>query len=160
MNVYRIIKLTINFATKLQTRTFASFMNLKINWDALGITTSLACAIHCALLPLFLTSLPIFGFNIIENQSFEIFMVSLAFCIGIYSLYHGWKKHHHSFKPMIIFSGGFVFLILKLFFVQYEGWLLIPAITGIIAGHVINYKSCRIHNHAHANDCAHEKIIN
>ena len=42
-------------------------MNLKINWDALGITASLACAIHCALLPLFFTSLPILGINIIEN---------------------------------------------------------------------------------------------
>ena len=33
-------------------------MRLKINWDALGIATSLACAIHCAVLPLLLTSLP------------------------------------------------------------------------------------------------------
>ena len=71
-------------------------MNLKVNWDALGITTSLACAIHCALLPLFLTSLPIFGFEIIENPVVEIVMVTLAFCVGIYSLYHGYKKHHHS----------------------------------------------------------------
>jgi hypothetical protein len=42
-------------------------MSKKINWDALGIATSLACAIHCALLPLFLSSLPLFGVNIIEN---------------------------------------------------------------------------------------------
>ena len=44
-----------------------SFMKLKINWDALGIGASLACAIHCALLPLFLSSLPLFGTNIINN---------------------------------------------------------------------------------------------
>lgn len=135
-------------------------MNLKINWDALGITTSLACAIHCALLPLFLTSLPIFGFEIIENQVFEIIMVSLAFCIGIYSLYHGYKKHHHSFAPMFVFSLGFAFLVMKLFFVEYERWLLIPAVIGIVAGHIINYKSCRVHNHAHETDCAHEQIVN
>ena len=144
----------------MQKITFALFMNYKVNWDALGITTSLACAIHCALLPLFLTSLPIFGIEIIENQVFEIVMVSLAFCIGIYSLYHGYKKHHHSFTPMIVFSAGFLFLVLKLFFVEYEKWLLIPAIIGIVVGHVINYKSCRVHNHAHATDCAHEKIVN
>ena len=35
---------------------FAVFMKLKINWDALGITTSVACAIHCAILPLFVIS--------------------------------------------------------------------------------------------------------
>lgn len=135
-------------------------MNLKVNWDALGITTSVACAIHCALLPLFLTSLPIFGYEIIENLVFEIIMVSLAFCVGIYSLYHGFKKHHHSYTPMIVFSIGFLFLVMKLFFIEYEMWLLIPAVIGIVVGHVINYKSCRVHNHAHATDCAHEQIVN
>ena len=130
-------------------------MRSKINWDALGISTSVACAIHCALLPLFFASLPVFGINIIENVVFEIIMVALAFVIGIFSLYHGYKKHHHSFWPMVIFTLGFVFLVLKLFFVEYEHWLLIPAIAGVITGHVINYRFCGIHNHAHADDCAH-----
>jgi hypothetical protein len=134
-------------------------MGSKINWDALGITTSLACAIHCALLPLFLGSLPVFGIELIENPPFEIGMVVLAFGIGMYSLYHGWKKHHHSLTPMIVFFFGFIFLVLKLFFVEYETWLLIPAVGGIIAGHVMNYKSCRIHNHAHADDCNHESYV-
>jgi peptidoglycan/LPS O-acetylase OafA/YrhL len=130
-------------------------MRSKINWDALGISASIACAIHCALLPLFFTSLPIFGVNIIDNDAFEIAMVALAFLIGIFSLYHGYNKHHHSFLPMVIFTLGFIFLVLKLFFVEYEHWLLIPAIAGVITGHVINYRFCGIHNHAHADDCAH-----
>ncbi|MEJ7681524.1 MAG: MerC domain-containing protein [Segetibacter sp.] len=130
-------------------------MNFKINWDTLGIATSLACAIHCALLPLIFTSLPVFGINVIENIAFEIFMVVLAFAIGIYSLYHGYKKHHHNLLPIIIFTAGIVSLVLKLFFVEYENWLLIPAITGIVTAHLINYRLCRIHDHAHADDCAH-----
>lgn len=130
-------------------------MNIKINWDALGITASLACAIHCALLPLFFTSLPIFGFNIIENRMLEIIMVILAFAIGIFSLFHGWKKHHHSFVPMLVFVVGFIFLVMKLFFAEYENWLLIPAVTGIVLAHYINYKFCKIHHHAHADDCNH-----
>lgn len=130
-------------------------MNIKINWDALGITASLACAIHCALLPLFFTSLPIFGFNIIENRMLEIIMVVLAFAIGIFSLFHGWKKHHHSFVPMLVFVVGFIFLVMKLFFAEYENWLLIPAVTGIVLAHYINYKFCKIHHHAHADDCNH-----
>ncbi len=141
-------------------RVLLCIMSTRINWDALGITTSLACAIHCALLPLILTSLPIFGIEIIDNPVFEVGMVALAFSIGIYSLYHGYKKHHHSFKPIIIFSIGFLFLVLKLFFIQFELWLLIPAVIGIVVGHVSNYKSCRVHNHAHATDCDHEHIIN
>ena len=130
-------------------------MNKKINWDALGIAASLACAIHCAFLPLIFSSLPIFGVNVIENSAFEIIMVTIAFLVGIYALHHGFNKHHHSLLPMIVFSIGFVFLILKLFFVQYENWLLIPGVAGIIFAHVINYKSCRLHNHGHKEDCDH-----
>ena len=130
-------------------------MSLKINWDALGITASVACAIHCALLPLFFTTLPILGINIIENPLVEVVMVVAAFCIGIYSLYHGWKRHHHSYIPMLVFTIGFIFLVLKLFFVEYERWLLIPAVSGIVLAHFINYRSCKVHNHAHADDCNH-----
>lgn len=149
------------FATLLQTFTFALLhgynvnKNFKINWDTLGIATSLTCAIHCALLPLLFTSLPIFGINVIENTLFEIIMVVLAFAIGMYALYHGWKKHHHNLLPIIVFSIGFMFLILKLFFVEYENWLLVPAVTGIVAAHMINFRACKIHNHAHADDCNH-----
>jgi hypothetical protein len=129
--------------------------NSKINWDVLGVAASLACAIHCALLPLLFTSLPIFGINVIENTVFEIIMVFLAFAIGICSLYHGWKKHHHNLVPIIVFLLGFIFLVLKLFFVEYENWLLVPAVTGIISAHIMNFRACKIHNHAHAEDCTH-----
>ena len=58
---------------------FAVSMKLKVNWDALGITASVACAIHCALLPLFFSTLPLFGINIIHNTAFEAGMVLLPF---------------------------------------------------------------------------------
>jgi MerC mercury resistance protein len=130
-------------------------MKYKINWDAMGIAASMVCAIHCALLPLFLTSLPLFGVNIIHNTLFEASMIGLAFCIGSYSLYHGHKKHHHSWLPMVVFSFGFIFLILKQFFAEYETWLLIPAVILIISAHLLNFRFCRVHNHAHAEDCDH-----
>jgi phosphatidylserine synthase len=130
-------------------------MRSKINWDALGVGASLACAIHCALLPLFLSSLPLFGINIIHNIFFEMGMVALALLIGSYSLYHGYKKHHHSLLPLSLFLAGFVFLVLKLFFIEYETWLLVPGVILIVTAHIINYRSCRVHNHAHAEDCEH-----
>jgi MerC mercury resistance protein len=130
-------------------------MKLKINWDALGIGASLACAIHCALLPLFLSSLPLFGMNIIDNPGFEVGMIALAFIVGSYSFYHGFKKHHHSLRPFLIFSLGFTLLVLKQVFHAYQLWLLIPGVILIITAHLINYRSCRVHNHAHHDDCNH-----
>lgn len=130
-------------------------MKLRINWDALGIGASLACAIHCAVLPMITSSLPLLGINIIHHTGFEIAMIVLALGIGSYSLYHGYKKHHHSLIPLSIFFTGFVFLVLKQFFIEYEGWLLIPAVILIIAAHLLNYRNCRVHAHAHSDDCDH-----
>lgn len=117
-------------------------MPTKLNWDAIGIGTSLACAIHCALLPVVLTSLPLFGIDLIHNLFFEWAMISLAFFVGSYSLYHGFKKHHQSYKPIIIFAAGFALLLLKQLFRENEIWFLVPAVCLIISAHFYNYRLC------------------
>jgi len=134
------------FATKLQTNIFALVMTLikRINWDAIGVATSVACAIHCALLPLILTSLPLFGVNIINNLSFEFFMILLAFCIGSYSFYSGWKKRHHRWLPFIVFSAGMSLLFCKQIWHNYQIEFLIPAVILIVTAHYLNYKFCSV----------------
>ena len=121
-------------------------MKLKMNWDGLGIATSLACAVHCAVLPLLVSSLPLFGVNIIHNMFFEWAMISLAFFVGSYSLAHGFIKHHRSFLPIFIFSAGFVLLITKQFFHELENWFLLPAVILIVAAHFYNYRLCHMRN--------------
>lgn len=118
-------------------------MRIKVNWDGLGIATSLACAVHCAILPLMLTSLPLFGINIIHNLLFECSMIAIAFGVGAYSLIHGYLKHHRSIFPLMIFSSGFIFLITKQFFHEYENYFLFPAVFLIISAHYLNYRLCQ-----------------
>ena len=118
-------------------------MNVKVNWDGLGVFTSVACAIHCAILPLLATSLPLFGVNIIHNGFFEWTMIGIAFVVGSYSLFHGYVKHHRSLLPVTIFSVGFIFLIAKQFFAGLEIALLIPAVMLIISAHYFNYRLCQ-----------------
>ena len=108
----------------------------------MGIATSIACAIHCALLPVLISTLPIFGTNIIHNVFFEWCMIMLAFAVGSYSLFHGYTKHHHSYTPVLIFSAGFLFLVLKQFFYQFEYWFLAVAVFLIITAHYYNYRLC------------------
>jgi hypothetical protein len=130
-------------------------MKFRINWDALGIATSVACAVHCAILPLILSSLPVLGMNVIDNEGFEYFMIALAFVIGFYSLWHGYRRHHHSYTPLIIFGIGIAFLIAKQIWHEQQYWLLTLAIVAIIWAHLRNYRGCRVHNHAHSEDCNH-----
>ena len=108
----------------------------------MGIATSMACAIHCALLPVILTSLPVFGINIIHNSFFEWGMIGLAFLVGSYSLFHGYVKHHRSFIPVLVFFTGFVFLVLKQFYPPLEYLFLTIAVTLIISAHFYNYRLC------------------
>ena len=117
-------------------------MNFKINWDGLGIATSLACAIHCIVLPLVLTSLPLFGINIIHNIYFEWGMIILAFVVGIYALVHGFKTHHKKVLPVFLFVVGFGLLVTKQFFLTYESIFLVPAVILIISAHYFNYRLC------------------
>lgn len=130
-------------------------MSFKVNWDALGVTASLACAIHCAVLPLLLTSLPIFGINIIDNVQFEYLMIAIAFGVGVYSLWHGYKKHHHSLVPIPLFAFGILLLLAKQIWHEYQFWFLPFAVILIISAHYTNYRFCRVHNHAHSEDCEH-----
>ena len=130
-------------------------MNLRINRDALGITASLACAIHCAVLPLVLSSLPVFGVNIIDNLAFEYFMILVALCIGCYSLWHGYRKHHQSTAPLFLFALGISLLVAKQVWHSYQLWLLPFAVLLIIASHLMNYRFCRVHHKSHASNCEH-----
>ena len=135
---------------------FAVLHMPKINYDALGIGASLACAIHCALLPLFLSSLPIIGINIINNNYFEVLMILIALAIGIYSLLHGYKKHHHKIFPIILFSIGMSMLLLKQVFHKYQVIFLLPAVIMIITAHYINYRQCKMTAHCHTNHFSHD----
>lgn len=115
---------------------------IKINYDALGIAASVACAIHCAVLPLILSSLPLFGINIIGNTGFEYGMILLAFAIGVYSLRNGYR-HHHRLLPLILFALGIVLLTLKQYYHRHLLAFLIPAVLLIVSSHWMNYRATK-----------------
>jgi hypothetical protein len=127
----------------------------KINWDALGITASVACAVHCAVLPVLLTSLPVFGFDIIQNPFFEYGMILLAFLVGAYALGHGFRRHHQRFLPLVLFSAGILFLLAKQAWHSLHTWLLVPAVIGIVSAHYLNYRLSRMRVRAPAAKDAH-----
>jgi hypothetical protein len=118
-------------------------MKKKLNWDWMGIITSVACAIHCALLPLVLSSLPILGINIIENKTFEFCMILLAFGVGSFALYHGFRKHHGQKLPLLLFSLGMLLLFAKQIWHEYQFWILPFAVLFIVWAHGQNLRLCR-----------------
>ncbi len=122
-------------------------MDGKFNWDILGISASVACAIHCAVLPLLISSLPIFGINIINNVAFEYFMIFLAFAVGSFSLIHGYRKHHRSYIPVLLFTIGILLLFAKQLWHEYQFWILPFAVIFIVSAHIRNFRLSRVSVH-------------
>jgi hypothetical protein len=115
----------------------------RINWDGLGIFTSLLCAIHCAVLPLAVSFLPLLGLGFIRTPLFECGMIGLAFVIGTWALWHGFTHHHHRLTPWLLFVGGMILLIAKEIWGRYELYFLPFAVGLIISAHVVNYRLVR-----------------
>jgi MerC mercury resistance protein len=115
----------------------------------------MACAIHCALLPLFINALPLLGINLINNIYFEAGMIITAFIIGSATLWHGYKKHHHRLFPLFSFLIGMSLLVFNHFVDDYKLWLIIPSSLLIISAYYFNWRLCRLAKHCHNTDCNH-----
>ena len=66
--------------------------------DKIGMVASIACAIHCASLPLALTILPLIGVEFLSNQWFEIGMICLSVTMGTWSMLSTYPLHKSFFS--------------------------------------------------------------
>jgi hypothetical protein len=110
--------------------------------DNIGMTASTLCAIHCAAVPVFFTSLPLVGLGFLANPWVEWSMIIVALIIGVSSIGGSFLNSHHRVLPLLLLITGFVTIILGHIFTK--GWLeaiIVPAggIT-IAVAHFINYK--------------------
>jgi len=72
--------------------------------DRIGATGSLACAVHCAALPLLLAIAPAIGLGL-ANHDFEIGFVAFASLLGLTSLLLGYRRHRHSRALALLLPG-------------------------------------------------------
>ena len=129
--------------------TFVLKIADRFNLDKLGISTSLLCAIHCAVVPIVPLFAGIVGVDIIWSHEFEILMIALAIIIGIWSLVHGFIHAHRNFLPFTIFAIGVAIIFASKVWVDesQEFWVLpIGALFLIIA----HWKNWRMHKHCSA----------
>jgi len=115
------------------------------NWDFLGITTSMLCAVHCALLPVLATLSALGGELFAHNHWFEMIMILLAILIASFSLISSYLKTHRDPLPIIILLSGFIILLSgHLLFEEMHGHK-VNALGGICiaVAHWINWKKLK-----------------
>jgi hypothetical protein len=110
--------------------------------DNIGMTASALCAVHCAVVPVLITALPLMGLGFLADPWVEWWMIILALVIGISSLSLSYLNTHRRILPLIMLAAGFGVIITGHLLIT--GWLeavIVPCggLT-IAAAHFVNYK--------------------
>lgn len=116
--------------------------------DHIGITASTLCAIHCAIVPVILTFLPLAGVGFLATPVFEWSMIALALLLGVLSILLSYVRTHRRALPLLILAAGFAAVVLG--HIYLKGWIeaVVVPLGGltIAAAHFVNFKyagSCK-----------------
>lgn len=125
-----------------------------ILWDRFGIGVSGICAIHCLIIPVLISILPVWSvLPVLHDWAHPVFILLIAPIV-----YFAARRSHFDFTITALLIAGFVFIL--------AGWLLghywlgflfetISTLLGsavLIIGHWLNYRhhrTCKNHSHKH-----------
>lgn len=133
--------------------------NYRSRWDVIGIGASLACALHCVLLPVVFTTLPLFGIELLENIYLEIATILVSMSAGGWALWKGYRQVHHHFSIVLLFLVGLVFMISGNFF-STESLHMFAKLIGaalIITAHIRNWRQSRYYAYCSTKNQSPEK---
>lgn len=135
--------------------TFVLKIADRYNLDKLGISASLLCAIHCALVPVILPLMSAVGLGFLWSHEFEFFMIALAFVVGIWALSHGYRYAHRKLLPFVLFTIGIgiIFLSKLIFHHEYE-FIILP--IGAIFIVIAHWRNWKMHTHCPAAEHSHD----
>ncbi len=87
--------------------------------DSAGLFVSVACAIHCAAMPLAVGYLPLLGLTWLADEAFHRFIVLICLGLAAWAFALGWKKHH-SLVPATFGLAGITLLSVAAFCLEGE----------------------------------------
>ncbi len=124
--------------------------------DKAGATASFLCAIHCALMPLVVTLLPLLGLSFLASEPVEWGLLLLSAALGTLSLCLGFRAHRS--RRVFAFLGIAVALLVMGRIVEmresgvFGPVLMVCGGLTMVAAHLFNRKlcaacrSCNIHS--------------
>ena len=116
--------------------------------DSIAIGLSTLCFMHCLLLPVAVSLLPIISGSFLASEAFHVWMIIFVVPTSLYALSLGCKQHR-KYTVLFLAGTGLVLLTSALFVGEASlggyGEKLLTAIASILlaAGHIWNFKLCR-----------------
>jgi hypothetical protein len=122
--------------------------------DFIGFSTSIACAIHCAFLPFLVSTLPFLGLGFLENPWIEYGIILLSLGLALFSLSHGYLRHHKKIRPILIVSFGFLLISFGLIWGPESLEFIITPVGALLVGiaHYVNWIKIK-ESHVEFPDC-------
>lgn len=112
-----------------------------LHLDSAGFFASLACALHCALLPLLLLALPHTPLHILHEPVAEFLMVGGSFGLSLKALSNGFGKHKRK-GVLVAMLAGFGIILFGLTAAQSQGAEMLATGSGgvlVALGHYLNW---------------------
>ena len=114
--------------------------------DKTGMTASLLCAVHCAVMPMIITLLPLLGLGFLANDWLEWGFVGISAALGVASLCMGFRTHR-SRRALWILGAGLALLVLgRIAEKNHMGVMGVPVVVAggctVAASHFLNRKMC------------------
>lgn len=116
-----------------------------IQLDRFGMAASLLCALHCAAVPIILSSAPLLGLSFLANERIESAMIIVALVTGATSLTVSYCKYHRRLTALIILISGFLIIAAGHFLASGDSESVIVPFGGLIiaVSHYINWRLTR-----------------
>ena len=123
-------------------------MNTQVNADKASITLSLACMIHCLLMPSFLVLTSGFFALSIDNELIHKAFLIIVLPVSLYALITGYRNHK-ILSYFYIGTSGLWLLVFAVFFGEgvfgelVEKSLTLLGSIIVASAHYKNYKACK-----------------
>lgn len=115
--------------------------------DRTGATVPWVCAVHCLLMPIAASFLPIFGISFFADEGFEVVFIGMSLLIAAISLLPGYVRHHRKLQVLILFTVGIILVILADILLGSnlfgKSVLILVGAMMITRSHTLNRRFCR-----------------
>jgi len=131
---------------------------LAVFTDSVGSAVAMVCAVHCALLPFVLATLPALGLGLLAVQQWELPYVAFASVLALASLWLGFRRHR-VYRALAFLVPGLVAVWAGLLVPALHDDLVRHAVamtfggTLIAVAHLVNLRLT--HGHVHDATCSH-----
>lgn len=110
------------------------------NMDILGTTTSMLCAVHCAILPVLLSIGLIGGNSWLMHPLFEVIILGLTAIFVYFSIIRSYLRTRTDSRPVILAMIGILLILLHHFIPSNSVILIVTGGMMIALAHLVNLR--------------------